>query len=129
MPRFLLTTRSFLVALVFFAVAAAPASASMLGTEQLLMAEQVAQDRAALIAEFSRDEVAERLTAQGIDPSWAAERVARMTDAEIQELQARMDELPAGASALGAVAAVFLIMVLLDAFGVTDIFSFVQPVR
>ena len=124
MPIFI---RTILFAIAFFAISAAPLSASMLDTEQLLMAEQSASDRAALIAEFSRDEVAQRLTAQGIDPAWAAERVARMTDAEIQALQAHMNDLPAGASTAGAVAIVFLILVALDAFGITDIFSFINP--
>ncbi len=83
-------------------------------------------DRAEVMAFLDRDDVRAQLEAQGVDPADAKARVAVMTVAEIAALQARMDELPAGAGILGAALVVFVIT---DVIGAPDIFPFVRPVN
>ena len=79
---------------------------------------------------LDRAEVRSALEAQGVDPVEARARVASLGDAEVLDLAARLDELPAGEGLTGvviAVAVVFGLLVLLDALGVTDVFPWIEP--
>ncbi|HSJ48032.1 MAG TPA: DUF6627 family protein [Gammaproteobacteria bacterium] len=105
------------------------AFAGMVGTEQLLVAEQVQMDRAQLLATLSRADVKQQLSDMGVDPRQAAERVARMTDAEIAALSEGLGDLPAGSGVLGAVVLIFVVFVITDVIGATDIFPFIHPVN
>jgi hypothetical protein len=115
-----------LCALVLFGAATSPIHASMLGTGSLIEAEQSAVDRDRLLAQLEREEVRNQLQAMGVSAQAAAARVARMTDAEIRMLNERLDEMPAGAGALGVVLFIVLLLVITDALGITDIFPFVH---
>jgi len=65
-----------------------------------------------------------RLVSLGVDPLLASERVARLTDAELLLLEERMDELPAGGdSLLAIIGVVFVVLLILELVGVTDIFK------
>jgi hypothetical protein len=70
------------------------------------------------------------MTAQGISPAEARARVDSLSDDEIMQIADKMDQLPAGGSAFGVIvgAAVFIFVVLLitDILGFTDIFTFVK---
>lgn len=105
------------------------AFAGMVGTEQLLVAEQVQMDRVQLLATLSRADVKQQLSDMGVDPRQAAERVARMTHAEIAALSEGLGNLPAGSGVLGAVVLIFVVFVVTDVIGATDIFPFIHPVN
>lgn len=98
------------------------AHAGMVGTEQLASELTTRQQRDQLYDFLSREDVASQLVDLGVEPNQAQERVASLTDAEVATLVAKLEELPAGGSALGTVAMVLLILILLDVAGVTDIF-------
>jgi len=60
-------------------------------------------------------------------------RVAGLSDEEIQQITGRLDELPAGEGAGGAIGIVvvailivFLVLLLTDLLGLTDVFPFVK---
>lgn len=109
-----------------------PVMAGMVGTDQLLTAEQQQADRDRLLATLSRDDVRQQLTALGVDPTQALERVSRMTDAEVAALNQRMDDIPVGAdggTVLAVALVVFIVFVITDAIGATDIFPFIRPVN
>ncbi|WP_019588983.1 MULTISPECIES: PA2779 family protein [unclassified Thioalkalivibrio] len=100
----------------------------MVGTRALIDQVQAEDTRAQLLERLDDASVQEQLIAMGVDPEQARERVARLTDEELAELEARIDSEPVGAAgALGVVAIVFLVFVITDALGVTDIFAFVHP--
>lgn len=105
-----------------------PAQAAMVGSEQIVSEARADFNRAELVQLLERDQVREQLQALGVDPEAAQERVARMTDAEIAQLQGRLDELPAGQDALGVILVVFLVFVITDIIGATDIFPFIDSV-
>jgi HAMP domain-containing protein len=67
--------------------------------------------RARLNHYLARGDVQAALRAQGIDPLEAEARVASLTDAEIDQLASRLDELPAG-GVLGFVILVLVIVLL-----------------
>ena len=115
-----------LCALAVLATMTSPLHASMLGTGSLIEAEQSVVDRERLLAQLERDEVRTQLQAMGVSAQAAAERVARMMDAEIRTLNGRLDVMPVGADALGVVLFIVLLLVITDALGITDIFPFVH---
>ena len=63
-----------------------------------------------------------RLVSLGVDPDQARARVAALTPAEALQLQNRIDALPAGAGALEVIGIVFLILLILELTGITNIF-------
>ena len=68
--------------------------------------------------------------AWGINPEEAKARVDSLTDEEIEEIASRMDQLPAGGGALGVIAGaaliIFIVLLLTDILGFTDVFTFVK---
>ncbi len=107
----------------------APAQAAMVGTDQVLADTRVETQRAELIQMIERDEVRQRLETMGVDPAHAKERVQRMTQAELAQLHGRMNEAAAGGDALGVALVVFIVFVITDVIGATDIFPFIHPVE
>lgn len=79
---------------------------------------------------LERSEVRARMQALGVDPDAARDRVAVLSDDEVASLADQLDQLPAGGSdVLTAVVVVFLILVILDLLGVTNIFPFTKSMR
>jgi hypothetical protein len=79
---------------------------------------------------LERSEVRARMQALGVDPDMARTRVAALSDDEVASLADQIDQLPAGGSdVLTAVLVVFLILVILDLLGVTNIFPFTKSMR
>lgn len=113
-----------LLALNFYSPAA---HAGMIGTEAVVNAEQAQLNRARLHNAFNRDDVQAQLLARGVDPAQVQARVDNLTDEEMQTLAARMDQLPAGAdSLLGALVFVFIVLLITDILGFTNIFPFIN---
>ena len=104
--------------------------AAMIKTETVLTLSTVNDVRENLNQFLKREDVKAIMTAQGISPVEAKARVDSLSDDEIMQIADKMDQLPAGGSALGVIvgAAVFIFVVLLitDILGFTDIFTFVK---
>ncbi len=56
-------------------------------------------------------------------PAQVESRVAALTDSELRTLAGQMADLPAGADALAVIGIVFLVLLILEAVGVIDIFK------
>lgn len=110
-------------------VQVAPAQAAMIGTGQVLAAEQGKLDRDRLASLLEREDLQRQLSALGVDVKDAKARVGSLTDAEVAKVNQRIAELPAGGDVLGVILLIFIIFIITDAIGATDIFPFVHPVR
>jgi hypothetical protein len=108
------------------------ARAGLVTTEQVVDATAAASDRERLAAVFLRDDVRQQMEALGVDRDEAMARLASLSDQEIQQIAGKIDELPAGQSFIAGVlivaGAVLLALVILDLVGVTDVFTFINPV-
>lgn len=102
------------------------AQAGMIGTEAVVNAAQVQQDRERLRQVLNRDDVMVQLTAHGVDPAQVQARVDSLTDQEVQTLATKMDQLPAGGDALGLLVLIFIVLLITDILGFTNIFPFVK---
>mgnify|MGYP003700340849 FL=1 len=98
------------------------AVAAMVGTDQIAAEVTGEQQRQELRNFLQRNDVRAQLTTLGVDPGDAQDRIASLTDSEVRSLYQQVGDLPAGGSALGTVALVLLILILLDVAGATDIF-------
>jgi len=115
------------VAMMVFGVHA-QAHAGLVGTEAVIAAEQAMLDRAELLAALDQVEVRDRLVSLGVDPEVARERVAALSDDELRQMAEHMDQLPAGGigSVVGALVFVFIVLLVTDILGFTDVFPFVK---
>lgn len=106
------------------------AHAAVIGTDVVVGAQQAEQDRSRVHSLLSREEVKQQLLAAGVDPRDVAARVDALSDQEVHQLAAKMDEMPAGGDALGVLVFVFIVLLITDILGFTDIFPFVKkPTR
>lgn len=100
------------------------ASAGVIGTQAYLAAETRAGHLADINAALSRADVQAQLVSLGVDPANAAARAAALSDAELAQVAQEMQTLPAGGDALLAVVGiVFIVLLILELTGVTDIFK------
>lgn len=128
MPRMLALAMALCVALTSLPVGAA--RAAMIPTDQVIGEAAATEDRARVVAFLEREDVRAQMVALGVDPEEAMARVAALSDQEIEEIAGRLDELPAGEGAVGAILGValviFLVLLLTDILGLTDVFPFVR---
>ncbi|WP_148255124.1 PA2779 family protein [Aidingimonas lacisalsi] len=108
--------------------AAAPNASSdgLVSTQDALSADQVQADRKRIDEVLSRQDVQEQLLAQGVDPAEVEARVDALSDQEVRDMADRLDDMPAGASVVGALFAVFVILLVTDILGLTDVFPFTR---
>ena len=120
-------SRQFIVHLVCLALlnlgSPLVAEAGMIGTLQAVEATTRAEDLAAVNAALARDQVRGQLAALGVDPVQVDARVAALTDSELRTLAGRIADAPAGGDALAVIGVVFLVLLILEAVGVIDIFK------
>lgn len=71
-----------------------------------------------------RDDVAAELAQYGISHEKAMARVANLSAAELEQVAGRIDEMPAAGSGVVVIAGVvFIVLIILEVVGVTDIFK------
>lgn len=109
------------------------ANAQMVNTQTVIAVENEAAQREQITEFLGREDVQQVLMQHGVDAAEAQQRVASLSDAELQQLSGKIGQLPAGGSAVGAVvgAVVFIFVVLLitDLLGLTHVFPFVHHQR
>ena len=99
------------------------AQAGLIGTLEAVEADTRAQDLATVNAVLARDQVRQQFAALGVDPAQVESRLAALTDSELRMLAGQVADAPAGASALAVIGIVFLVLLILEAVGVIDIFK------
>lgn len=102
------------------------AHAGMIGTEAVVNAAQAQQDRERLHQILSRNDVKTQLIARGVDPAQVQARVDSLTDQEAQTMATKMDQLPAGGDFIDAIIFIFLVLLITDILGFTNVFPFVK---
>jgi hypothetical protein len=99
------------------------AQAELVTTLQAVEATTRAQDLETVSSALAREEVRAQFASLGVSPAQVESRVAALTDSELRTLAGQMAELPAGADALAVIGIVFLVLLILEAVGVIDIFK------
>lgn len=105
------------------------ASAAIVGTREAMAPAGMAAERERVTSFFSREDVRKSLEEHGVAPQAAIDRIAALSDEEVQQLAARIDEAPAGGDVIGVLFAIFVILLVTDILGLTKIFPFTRSVR
>jgi len=86
-----------------------------------------------IIGLIDRSDVRVQLESLGVNPADAKARVAAMTDDEAAQLAGKLDQLPAGSDAAGAIIGaavlIFIVLLITDILGVTKVFPFTRPIK
>jgi hypothetical protein len=99
------------------------AQAAVIGTMQAAGESGRVADLSTINTALARREVREQMVALGVEPAQVEQRIAALTDAELRALAGQMADMPAGGSALAVIGIVFLVLLILEAVGVIDIFK------
>lgn len=102
------------------------ANAALVGTEAVVSAARAQQNRERLTQTLNRMDVRELLVARGVDPSQVQARLDSLTDEEVQTLATKMDQLPAGGDGLGLLVFIFVLLLITDILGFTNVYPFVK---
>ena len=106
------------------------ALAVMIGTETVRDMSRGQEARAQIKQLLMREDVRQALVNQGIDPGEAGARIDSLSDLEAIAVADKLDQLPAGSGALEVFLIVslvaFIVLLITDILGYTDIFPFVK---
>ena len=106
------------------------AQAAMIDNGALLERATVQHTRDSLSRLLDRDQARQQLQALGVSPEWAQERARTLSDSELARINRGVEQLQTGGdSVLGVLLVIFIVFIITDAIGATDIFPFVRPVR
>jgi ribosomal protein L4 len=118
---------------VFMVILSGPyqsATAALIGTESVINTDRAQNAREYLKSLLARQDVRNALVSQGIDPGEAKNRIDSLTDEEATLVADQLQELPAGGdfftTLLIVALIVFLVLLITDITGYTDIFPFVK---
>lgn len=99
------------------------AYAGVITTQQALSAEARAATEQQVRTALAREDVRKAMQGYGVAPADVDARIASLSDAELLRLQGEVDRLPAGGDALAVIGIVFLVLLILELVGVTNIFN------
>jgi len=119
--------------MLLIAIPYQPLLAAMVPTEATVYQFKAQDARDHLKTLISRNDIKTALISQGIDPDEAKARVDSLSDSEVIEVADKIEQLPAGGGVFGAIIGaaliVFLVLLLTDILGYTDVFPFVKSQR
>jgi len=99
------------------------APAGMIGTAYLLDDESRAASLSRIELVLARQDVGRQLEALGVEKAMIMERLGGLSNAELMELEGQLDSQVAGGDILALIGAVFVVLLILELVGVTNIFK------
>ena len=109
------------------------ALAALIPTEVAIESADAAKARENIKNFLSRQDAQSYLISKGINPDEAKARIDSLTDAEALTVSQHVENMPAGGNAVGiivgAILLVFIILLITDLVGLTDVFPFVKKHR
>jgi len=133
--RKMLKPMSMSLAVIMFLISAPVQSvpAAMIDTETIMDSARGREAREYLHQLMARKDMQAAIVAQGIDPGEAWSRINSLSDNEVIRIADQIDQLPAGGGLaeflLIIILAGFIVLVILDLTGVTDVFPFIKSQR
>ena len=107
--------------------------AAIIDTETVMDSVRGQEAREYLHQLLARKDVHDTLMAQGLDPEEAKARIDALSDDEVIRIADHLNQLPAGEGAVTflivVVLVLFIVLVVTDLTGVTDVFPFIKSQR
>lgn len=118
-----------LIAAQLAVVAEVPmAQAAMVGTGEVLEAQQQHVDREQLLRMLDDQGVQKKLQSMGVERSQVETRIKSLSNEELAQFNQQLDQAPAG-GIIGIIILFLLIFVITDMLCITHIFTFVRCQR
>ena len=128
--RFITRPMAWLLSAMLTFMPILPAQAAMIGTGEIVNPAQSGLPNERLQQFLDRDETRQQLQEWGVSADWVETRLNSLTDAELARIHQEIDSLDAGGTnILGILLVIFIIFVITDVIGATDIFPFIHPVK
>lgn len=99
------------------------APAGMIDTGYLIESDTRAASLSRMEILLAREDVGRQLAVLGVDQDLVVQRLNGLSSAELLELEGQIDKQIAGGDILGLIGAVFVVLLILELVGVTDIFK------
>jgi hypothetical protein len=107
-----------------------PAQAAMVGTGEIVATPSLRAEESTLRRFLEQEDARQQLQAWGVSPASLDARINSLSDSELARINQGIENLHAGGtSVLGVLVLIFVIFVITDVIGATDIFPFIHPVR
>lgn len=121
---------SVLLSVTLMSMSFTSAQAAMISNDVVINRVQQSSAQAELLQTINRSDVKQQLLDMGVNPENIESRINMMTHEELAQLNQRIGELPAGGTdVLGVLLIIFIVFVITDIIGATDIFPFIKPVN
>lgn len=120
---------SVLLSVTLMSMSFTSAQAAMISNDVIINHVQQGHAKTELLQTINRSDVKQQLLNLGVNPENIESRIELMTPEEIAQLNQQIEELPAGGDVLGVLLVIFIVFVITDIIGATDIFPFIKPVN
>lgn len=97
--------------------------AAPIGTDTLVQLNQRGELLSRIQMQLASDDVRAQFLERGVSPDEVDARIAALSTEELQTLSMQLDELPAGGSLLAVIGVVFVVLLILEMVGVTNVFT------
>lgn len=109
----------------FMTIAVPVAQAGMISAERYSTPSLANDQRTKMQRFLQREDVRAELTSLGVDPELAQTRADTLSDAELARTARLIDE-SAGSGVAGTIVLIFMVLVITEVIGITDVFTFVR---
>ena len=120
---------SVLLSVTLMSLSFSSTQAAMISNDVVINHAQQSKAKTELLQTINRSDVKQQLLNMGVAPENIESRINLMTHEEIAQLNQQIGELPAGGDVLGVILIIFIVFVITDVIGATDIFPFIKPVN
>lgn len=104
------------------------AQAAMVGTGEVLQAQQQHVDREQLLRMLDDQGVQKKLQSMGVERNQVEQRIKSLSNEELAQFNQQLDQAPAG-GIIGIIILFLLIFIITDMLCITHIFTFVRCQR
>ncbi|MTI62768.1 MAG: hypothetical protein FH755_02605 [Methylophaga sp.] len=101
----------------------------MVDNDQILANAQQEISKTQILSELDRQDVQDKLVAAGVNIDDAKQRIQQMNNQELAQIQQDFENMPAGSGIIGALLVVFVVLVVTDMLGATNVFGFVHDIN
>lgn len=120
--------------LALFSMNIAPLQAAMVDNDQLISQSQMQMSKQEILSQLDRQDVQDKLIAMGVNVDDAKQRIDQMTQQELAQVAQDIENMPAGSGGVvgpivGALLVIFIVLVVTDMLGATDVFGFVNDIN
>jgi hypothetical protein len=115
------------IASLIFIFSIGHATAGVFSSDQVIANQQHQYNKQQVLSFVDTAEVQNKLIELGVSPAEAKQRIANMTNQELDALNNEINEMPAG-GIVGTIVTVLVVIAILDLMGITDVYPFIRPI-